>query len=135
MFALAVSNANTEMLNGLTAAVILVGITVPIAYKIARTDRDPTLVGIVMAAVIAKMLGSLLRYYMAFEFYGNSDALQYHRAAELLAPRFRSGFFDPEIGHLRHECDQGVERVRVRGLRHLAGHRASSCSPGSGSSA
>jgi hypothetical protein len=97
VFAIAVVDANTEMLNGLTVGVVLVGLTVPIAFRIARLEHDATLVGIVLAGVTAKMLGALLRYYMSFEFYARSDSSDYHRAALALAPDFRAGIFDPGI--------------------------------------
>ncbi len=100
VFAQAVASSNTEMLNGLTIAVILVAATIPIAFKLARLERDATLVGIVMAGVVAKFLGSLLRYYVSFEIYGNSDSAQYHRAALSLVGDFRRGIFDPQMGSI-----------------------------------
>jgi len=98
LFVSAILGADTEMLAGLTLAPVLIGLTVPIALRIARHDGDPTLVPIVMAAVVAKLIGSGLRYYVAFEVYGNSDSLQYHQAAQILAPNFRRGIFNPNLG-------------------------------------
>jgi hypothetical protein len=98
MFALAILQTDTDLLGGLTIAPVLLACTVPIAFKLARADRDPMLVGIIMAGVVAKFLGSLARYYVAFLVYGNSDSLQYHQAAQILAPDFRRGIFNPGLG-------------------------------------
>jgi hypothetical protein len=100
LFALAIADANSELLQALTLAPVLVASIVPIALHIARAERDATLVGIVMAAIVAKLLAGLLRFYVAFEVYSNSDALQYHLVGESLVDRFREGVFDPGIGKL-----------------------------------
>ena len=100
LFVLAIARTNTELLQALTLAPVLVALVVPIALHIARAERDPTLVGIVMAGIVAKLLGGLLRFYVAFEVYSNSDSLQYHLAGEQLVDRFRDGIFDPGIGQI-----------------------------------
>ena len=97
-FLMAVVNGDTELLGGLTLCPVLVAATIPIALHIARADHDRTLAVIVMAAVSAKLLAAMLRFYVSFEVYGNSDSLQYHEAGKLLAPSFRSGHFDPGLG-------------------------------------
>lgn len=98
LFAFALTRSNTELLHALTIAPLLVGLTVPIALHIARSDGDRTLASIIMAGVVAKLLTALLRFYVAFEVYGNSDALQYHDTGLELVDRFRGGAFDPGIG-------------------------------------
>src|SRR2546425_4623825 len=101
LFAVAITNSNSELLQALTIAPILLLLTVPIAFKIARVEQDRTLVTIIMAAFVAKLLSALVRYYVAFEVYhGATDAAQYDSAAKQLAPQFRRFVFTADVGQL-----------------------------------
>jgi hypothetical protein len=99
LFVVAVINADTELLQALTIAPVLILLTVPIALRIARKEGDPTLARIVMAGVVAKLLAALVRYYVAFVVYhGVSDAAQYDVTGRQLAPDFRRFIFTADIG-------------------------------------
>jgi hypothetical protein len=97
LFVVAIQGADNELLHALTIAPILILLTVPLAFHIAKREGDPTLAGIVMAGAIAKLLGALVRYYVAYVVYsGVSDATQYDQSARQLAPDFRRLIFSLE---------------------------------------
>ncbi len=78
---------------------VLGGLALLIARRLARLDGDPSLVAVVMAAFVAKMFGSVLRYYVAFSVYGGvADANQYHAYGRWLMPFYRRFDFSPELG-------------------------------------
>src|SRR5207249_867453 len=98
LFGLAIANNNAELLQALTIAPLLVLFTLPIALRIARTDRDRVLASIVMAGFVAKLLAALIRYYVAFiSYHGATDASQYDIAGRKLAPHFRGFVFTTDI--------------------------------------
>jgi hypothetical protein len=72
---------------------VLAAITIPLLRRIARADPDP--VGIYRLLVLgfaAKMVGTLVRYAVTFEVYGDrADATGYHGAGERLARAFHEG--------------------------------------------
>jgi hypothetical protein len=75
---------------------ILTLLTVPLARRIARQDRDPEMVWFVMAAFSAKMLGGLIRYYFTYIAYVSAgDAEEYDAFGKYLAPFYRSLNFSP----------------------------------------
>ncbi len=99
LIVVAMLETNVNMLQALTVAPILVLLTVPIALRIARSEGDRTLASIVMAALIAKLLAALIRYYVAYSVYGGAaDASRYDASGRQLAPFFRRWDFDIEIG-------------------------------------
>ncbi len=98
LFVQAVSGSDYELLQALTIAPVLIGLTVPVALWIARTDQDPTLAGIVMAGVVLKLVGAYVRYYVAIEAYSRSDSRQYDEAGRILAPELRRLVFSDQIG-------------------------------------
>jgi hypothetical protein len=53
---------------------------------------------LIIYALILKMLGALVRYFVAFSVYNAADAQQYHEWGRVLAPMFRSGDFTVDIG-------------------------------------
>jgi hypothetical protein len=76
-------------------------VTVPIARRIARAERDAGVFGFVMAAFSAKMLGVLVRQAVAFGVYnGVLDANTYDKAGKQFAPYYRHFDFSPETGKL-----------------------------------
>ncbi len=80
---------------------LLALITIPIARRIARTDRDPEMVWFVMAAFSAKMLGALARYYFTYVAYVSAgDAEEYNAAGKYLAPLYRSFNFSYDVGQV-----------------------------------
>ncbi len=116
---------------------LLTIITIPIARRIARHDRDPTQFWFVMAAFAAKMLGALARYYFTYIAYVSvGDAEEYDAFGRYLAPYYRSFDFSPDVGQvpgtgflkavtgdpLLHR--RLVEARRLRGVLVAGVHRA-----------
>jgi hypothetical protein len=80
---------------------VLTLITIPIARRIARRDRDPTAFWFVMAAFSAKMLGALARYYYTYVAYVSvGDAEEYDAFGRYLMPYYRSFDFSPDVGQV-----------------------------------
>jgi hypothetical protein len=69
-------------------------ITLPLARHVAATEQDPTLVRIVMLALVLKLAAAVIRYLVAFEVYGGSaDAAVYIREGGFYAEQIRAGDF------------------------------------------
>lgn len=99
LFLVAIRDADRELLQALTIAPILVGLTIPIALRMARTERDATLFSIVMAGLVLKLVTAVVRFYIAFDVYGGfTDALGYHLAGKSLAPDYRHLIFTTDAG-------------------------------------
>src|SRR4029453_18131006 len=58
---------------------VLLAASWPAFVRQARRERDPSLVKLLVAALLLKLLCSLLRYWVAVAFYAsNPDAFEYH---------------------------------------------------------
>jgi len=80
---------------------LLTLVTLALARRIARKDRDPAVVWFVMAAFAAKMLGSLARYYFTYVAYVSvGDAEEYDAFGKYLVPYYRSFDFSPDVGQV-----------------------------------
>jgi hypothetical protein len=80
---------------------VLLAASWPAFTRQARRERDPTLVRLLVAALLLKMFGSLLRYWVAVALYdSNADAFEYHRVGVDLAMRFRAGNFETGLASL-----------------------------------
>ncbi len=80
---------------------LLTAITVPIARRIARSDRDPEMFWFVMAGFAAKIIGGLVRYYFTYVVYVSAgDAEEYDAFGHYLVPYYRSLNFSPDVGQV-----------------------------------
>jgi hypothetical protein len=80
---------------------IWAAVTIPIARRIAKAERDAGVFGFVMAAFSAKMIGVLVRQAVAFGVYnGVADANAYDKAGKQFAPYYRHFDFSPNTGKL-----------------------------------
>jgi hypothetical protein len=80
---------------------LLTLVTIPIARRIARYDRDPSQFWFVMAAFSAKMIGALARYYFTYIAYVSvGDAEEYDAFGRYLVPFYRSFDFSPDVGQV-----------------------------------
>src|SRR4051794_36168345 len=69
---------------------VLFAFTLPMLARQARREADPTLFRVLTAALVVKLIGALVRYYVAFSVYGGeADAQAYHVDGSTLAERFR----------------------------------------------
>lgn len=77
---------------------VLIAVSVPLATRAARREGDARMRRLIIAALVLKLLGSLVRYAVAFGVYaGSADAAGYHEAGRRLAPLYRGGHFAAQI--------------------------------------
>jgi hypothetical protein len=82
---------------------VLVVLTVPMLRRAARLEPDPGIYRLMVLGFAAKIVGTLLRYVVTFEVYGNrADATGYHGAGARLSDAFHEG---PRAFHLAAEID------------------------------
>jgi hypothetical protein len=80
---------------------VLLAASWPAFVRQARRERDLGLAQLLMLALCLKLLGSLLRYWVAIYVYGGyADALMYHEFGTGLAMRFRAGDFSTGLDSL-----------------------------------
>jgi hypothetical protein len=80
---------------------VLVLASLPILHRRAKLDADPLLFRLLVAALLLKLVGALVRYFVAYDVYeGVADAATYHDAGVHLADQFRSGIFDTGLDPL-----------------------------------
>jgi hypothetical protein len=80
---------------------ILFLISLPIFSRRARLEGDRRLFWLLVLAMLAKFIGSVVRYYVAFDVYGGvADAAGYHEAGIQIAERFGAGVFDTGLDSL-----------------------------------
>ena len=92
-------------MSGFLVAVFLVPILLPASWpafvRQARRERNPRLAKFLLLALVLKLLGSLVRYWVSFHVYqGNVDAVGYHEFGMGLAARFRAGDFSTGLPSL-----------------------------------
>ena len=76
-------------------APILLVASLPALARQASRERDPALLWILVAALVLKLGGAMVRYYVGFTVYeGFVDARMYHEHGTELAMKFRAGEFD-----------------------------------------
>jgi hypothetical protein len=79
----------SQVVAGAITAVILIGVTVPWVYLWFRR-REPDLARLAALAVVAKILASIARYFVAYQIYGGvADAAGYNTQGIRLAALFR----------------------------------------------
>ena len=86
-----------DVWGALVIAPIIAMVSVPMVRYAFRGDLQP-LVVVALAGLVAKLVGTLLRYWVAFDAYGGAaDASRYHEAGRVLASQARSSggsYFD-----------------------------------------
>lgn len=91
----AMESTSFDVWGGLLIAPVLVALTVPLARRVARRERDSRMVTFILCALVLKLAASLVRFAVAFEVYrGVADAEAYHKAGAALADGFRQGIVD-----------------------------------------
>jgi hypothetical protein len=80
---------------------VLIAATAPTLARQAERERDQRLLWLLLVALVLKLLGALVRYYVGMKIYGGAvDAVYYHEAGTRLAERFRAGNFDTGLESL-----------------------------------
>lgn len=92
---------NYESWGTLILVPVLLGLSIPALARQARREGDRTLLWILLAALVLKLLGAFLRHYFAFDVYGGvADAADYHEVGASLSERFRTGDFTTDLDDL-----------------------------------
>lgn len=89
-------------MGGVMVALFLIPILLPASWpafaRQARRERDDRLAQLLLLALALKLLGALVRYWVAYHIYdGRVDAGEYHLTGALLAMRFRAGDFHTDL--------------------------------------
>jgi hypothetical protein len=93
-FTWAMGDASYDIFGALIIAPILILFTLPLARRGSVLEEDRWVFRLIMLAFVLKMVGSCIRYFIAFDVYGgNADAGVYHDTAVIYAPLWRSGDF------------------------------------------
>jgi hypothetical protein len=99
VFAWALGNTSFDFWGGLIVAPVLIVISLPFLQLAARSEADPRIARLFVAALVLKLVASLGRYYMSFVLYdGASDAARYALEGGHLAEQFRAGDFVVNLG-------------------------------------
>jgi hypothetical protein len=85
----------------LLLAPLLVFVTVPALRRQAAREREARLFRLLTWALVLKLAGALLRFYVAFGLYGGlADAASYHEWGTDISASFRSGVFETGLPDL-----------------------------------
>jgi hypothetical protein len=92
--AAAMQSTSYDIWGGLLWGSLLLLVTLPIATRAARREKDPRIGRILLLAALAKLsVGTLARYWEAEVLYKASDAEGYYNAGVHLIPQFQNGNF------------------------------------------
>ena len=98
--ALPTTLTETPVWAGAVVLPLLVAVTVPFLAREAKRQGDHRLLWFLVSALLVKMLGALLRRWVALDLYDDrGDLTRYDRAGNELAEGFRAGSFDLEGRH------------------------------------
>jgi hypothetical protein len=84
----------SESLSALITASVLVAVSLPILSREAIRQGDTRLMWFLVAALLLKLLGAVLRFHLSYDLYERADATGYHEYGSELAAQFRLGNFD-----------------------------------------
>jgi hypothetical protein len=88
----AMERVSYDKWGALVIAPVLVLVSLPIIAKVAQGEPDRYIVQLLYIALIAKLVASFARWWMAFVLYGgNSDAARYHTVGSQIAEPLRQG--------------------------------------------
>jgi hypothetical protein len=80
---------------------VIVAASVPALLRQASREGDRRLLAFLLAALAIKLVGAVVRHYVAFDVYeGAADAAVYHEDGTKIAERFRAGDFDTGLSSL-----------------------------------
>ncbi len=92
-------HASYDVWGALLLAPVLVLLTVPLARRAARREEDRTMVVLIVSAIVLKLVGSYVRYLVAFDLYdGVADAAAYHEWGVRVSETIRGGSWDLDVG-------------------------------------
>lgn len=84
---------------GVVVAHILALVTVPLVLQVMKKEKDERIARIIVAALVMKFVGTLVRFAVVFSLYGGkADASEYDKVGAVLAAAVRNGDFSFDIG-------------------------------------
>jgi hypothetical protein len=88
----------SQIVSGAITAIVLIVLTLPwLRHKFRKSDPD--FVRLVSWALVAKILASIARYFVAYQIYGGvADSAQYYNTGVALVPQFRQFDFHANVG-------------------------------------
>jgi hypothetical protein len=90
-----------EATGALLVGPILFAVSLPVFFRRARLDGDRWILGLLILALLVKFVGSVVRYYVAFDVYGGvADAAGYHQTGARIAENFQVGRFETGLDSL-----------------------------------
>jgi len=90
---------------------VVIAVTLPLLARVFRGE-DAVLVPIAIAALVAKLAATLIRYWVAFDAYGGqADAGQYHDSGRVLAEQLRGGDLSVITGLASETGTEFVQRL------------------------
>jgi hypothetical protein len=79
----------------------VMGVSIPLLTRQARRERDRSILRLLVFALVVKLLGGVLRHFVAFNVYGGiADAADYHQWGVKLAAQFWEGNFHTGLDSL-----------------------------------
>jgi hypothetical protein len=95
------SSGSPDASAALVLTPILIVVSLPFLARRAHLENDRTLFWLLVGALILKLAGAFVRYYVAFDIYeGVADAVGYHGDGSRIADNFRAGEFDTGLDSL-----------------------------------
>jgi len=92
LFSVLLGLAAVDVWSGIIVALLLMILSYPLFNWVARLEREPWLFRVLYAALIAKFVFSMIRFFVFFNIYsGNGDAGLYHDVGTVFMRRFRDG--------------------------------------------
>lgn len=83
-----------EATGALVVGPILFAVSLPAFSRQARREGDRSIFWLLVLALLAKFIGAIVRYYVAFDVYeGVADAAAYHDHGAMIAENFQNGVF------------------------------------------
>jgi hypothetical protein len=98
VFTYAMHHTSYDTWAALIVAPVLIVISLPVLLRFAKSEPDPRIGQILVAALVLKLAASIPRYYMIAVMYGTGDALRYDRVGAALRPYFLN--LDFSVAHL-----------------------------------
>jgi hypothetical protein len=98
---LVAASGGPDATGALVVGPILFLVSLPVFSRRARLEGDRGLYWLLVLALLVSFVGSVVRYYVAFDVYGGvADAAGYHDAGVQIAERFGAGNFDTGLDSL-----------------------------------
>lgn len=91
----AMANTSYDIWGAFFIAPVIVAVTVPMLRRLFAAEHAE-MFPILVAGLVAKLAGSMFRYWVAFDAYaGSADAGRYHDYATVMAADVRAGVVSP----------------------------------------